>query len=127
MTRKRRSQRLRRVDEVLRQTISDNLLTLTDPRLRGVVVTGVEASPDTAAATVYVQISANEHRQERSLAALERARPVLQARINEEMHLRHTPILRFTLDDSADEGRRIEALLADLEPLPPPVEPEEGV
>jgi ribosome-binding factor A len=116
VTRKRRTQRLRRVDEALRQIISDELLGRGDARLATVAVTGVEASPDTAFADVFVQVSGGPQRRERALRALERARVPLQATINQQMHLRHTPVLRFHLDESADRGARIEALLADYEP-----------
>jgi ribosome-binding factor A len=117
VTRKRRTQRLRRVDEVLRQVISDELIGRSDPRLDGVVVTGVESSADVAHAQVFVHLPANEHRRPKALEALERARPSLQARINAEMHLRLTPILHFVEDDTLERAMRIEQLLAEHRPL----------
>ena len=123
MTRKRRSQRLRRVDEVVRQVVADALLEQNDQRVRAVVVTGVEVSADTAYADVYVQLAGNDHRRERSLEALEKVRPRIQARVNEEMHLRLTPVLRFRIDETFDHAMRIERLLAENPPLP---EQQEG-
>jgi ribosome-binding factor A len=117
MTRKRRTQRLRRVDETLRLVISASLLELRDRPLEGVVVTGVEASSDTAYADVYVQLPGNDARRAKSLAALERVRPSIQAAINEEMHLRLTPVLRFRVDDTLEQGLRIEQLLAEHRPV----------
>ena len=117
MTRKRRTQRLRRVDETLRQVISDSLLALADRQLQGVVVTGVEASSDTAYADVYVQLPGSEARRAKSLAALERVRPAIQARINDEMHLRLTPVLRFRVDETLEQSLRIERLLAEHKPV----------
>ena len=124
MTRKRRTQRLRRVDEVLRQVVSDALLERADPRLDGVVVTGVEASADVAHAQVFVQAPTNEHRRARAFDALERARPTIQARINGEMHLRLTPVLHFVVDETIERALRIEQLLADHRPVYPEGEPE---
>jgi ribosome-binding factor A len=122
VTRKKRTQRLRRVDEVLRQVVSDSLLGMSDPRLRSVVITGVEASADVAYADVYVQITGNEHRREKVLEALERARPGIQSRINAEMRLRLTPVLRFSIDETFDRALRIEELLSKHQPLPVPPE-----
>jgi len=117
MTRKRRTQRLRRVDETLRQVISDSLLGYGERQLEGIVVTGVEASSDTAYADVYVQVPGNEAKRAKSLAALERLRPAIQSRINDEMHLRLTPVLRFRVDETLEQGLRIEQLLAEHKPV----------
>lgn len=120
MTRRRRTQRLRRIDEVLRQVVSASLLEMADARTRGVVVTGVEASPDVAYADVFVQIPGPVERREKVLEALDRTRPAIQSRINGEMHLRLTPVLRFAIDETFDRAMRIEQLLAEHQPLPDP-------
>lgn len=126
MTRKRRTQRLRRVDETLRQIISESLLANRDRHLEGIVVTGVETSSDTAYADVFVQVPGNDARRERGLAALERVRSSIQARINDEMHLRLTPVLRFRRDETLEHSIRIEQLLAEHRPVgDPPVEDPE--
>ena len=117
MTRKRRTQRLRRVDETLRQVISETLLDNRDRHLEGIVVTGVETSSDTAYADVFVQVPGNDARRERGLAALERVRPAIQARINDEMRLRLTPVLRFRRDETLEHSIRIEQLLAEHRPV----------
>jgi ribosome-binding factor A len=114
----KKSQRGRRVDEVLRQVVSDALLRRADPRLRGVAVTGVDASRDVAYADVHVQLAGNEHRREKAMAALEASRPGLQAQINAELHLRRTPVLRFHHDASFDRALRIEQILHEHVPAP---------
>jgi ribosome-binding factor A len=116
VARKRRTQRLRRVDETLRQVIADSLLVHDDPLVASVVVTGVETSSDTAYADVFVQVPGAEARRPKALAAIERARPGIQARINAEMHLRATPVLRFQHDDSLEHALRIDRLLAEHAP-----------
>ena len=45
-----------------------------------------------------------------ALAGLEAARGLLQQRVNAELHLRRTPVLRFYLDPSLEQGERIEEL-----------------
>ncbi len=125
MTRKKRTQRLRRVDETLRQIISEALLANRDRHLEGIVVTGVETSSDTAYADVYVQVPGNDAKRERGLAALERVRPSIQHKINDEMHLRLTPVLRFRRDETLEHSIRIEQLLAEHKPVdPPPADPQ---
>lgn len=49
----RRYPRSARVNEVVRETIADELERLSDPRLGLVTVTGVDVSPDLRQATVY--------------------------------------------------------------------------
>jgi ribosome-binding factor A len=98
MTRKRRTQRLRRVDETLRQIISDSILAHGERQLESVVVTGVEASSDTAFADVYVQVPGNDVKRQKTLAAL-------------------TPVLRFRVDDTLEQGLRIERLLQEHKPV----------
>jgi ribosome-binding factor A len=126
MPRRGRTQRLRRVDETLRHVISDGLVGMSDARLRAVAVTGVEASPDTAYADVFVHIPGNEQRRAKTMAALEGARAVLQSRIASEMHLRNTPVLRFRIDEAIDHGQRIDQILAEHPPLPDPEPVETG-
>jgi ribosome-binding factor A len=87
-----------------------------------VTVVEVRASKDTAVADVFVQLHGNEKAQQRALAGLEAARPVLQASVNEELSLRNTPVLRFIHDESIDRANRIEQLLRDN----PPVLPEDA-
>ena len=116
MKRRQPSQRGRRVDEVLRQVISEGLTGMSDPRLRLVTVTGVKATTDTAFADVFVQVHGNEARRDKALEGLEAARPVLQAQVNQQLHLRRTPVLRFQYDATYDHGMRIEQILQEHEP-----------
>jgi ribosome-binding factor A len=45
---------MRRVDESLRQLLSERIGELKDPRIGFVTVTGVKTTPDLKQATVYV-------------------------------------------------------------------------
>jgi ribosome-binding factor A len=115
------SDRMRRVNEALREVISQSLGTLKDPRIGFVTVTEVRASPDLAQATVYVSVLGNATRRERTLAALEAARGIVQQRVNRELHLKRTPRLVFAYDESVEHAARIGKLLAAAgEPSAPP-------
>jgi ribosome-binding factor A len=84
-----------------------------------VTVVEVRASKDTAVADVFVQLRGNESAQQRALAGLEAARPVLQGAVNDELSLRNTPVLRFIHDESIDRAGRIEQLLREHPPVLP--------
>ena len=109
-------ERMRRVNEALRQVLSEALLDLKDPRIGFVTVTGVETSPDLRNARVYVSVLGGERKRERSLAALTAAHGVLQARVSRELHLKRTPLLAFEYDPSVEQGVRMSQLIAELAP-----------
>jgi ribosome-binding factor A len=107
-----------RVDELVRQVISEALVGMADPRLRLVTVTGAKTTKDSAYADVWVQVHGNDKRAERALEGLEAARGLLQQRVNAELHLRRTPVLRFYIDPSLEQGQRIEELIREVEQEP---------
>ena len=76
------SERMRRVNESLRQVLSEALLELKDPRIGFVTVTGVETSSDLRQATVWVSVLGSEKKRSASMTGLEAAHGVLQARLS---------------------------------------------
>ena len=75
------SDRMRKVNELLREVLSEAVLELKDPRIGFVTITGVRTSPDLRHAIVYVSVLGSERKRERSLEGLDAAHGVLQARI----------------------------------------------
>jgi ribosome-binding factor A len=114
------SERMRRVNEAVRAVVADAMADLKDPRIGMVTVTGVRVTPDLGEATIYVSVLGSAKKRAATLAGLESARGVLQARINRELSLRKTPSLAFAYDDSVERGVRmtklIDELAADLPP-----------
>jgi ribosome-binding factor A len=110
------SERMRRVNEALREVVSESISTLEDPRIGFVTVTQVRASPDLAQATVYVSVLGNERRRERTLAALDAARGVIQQRVGDELRLKRTPKLLFAYDETVERAARISELLDAADP-----------
>lgn len=103
---------MRRVNEVLRQVISEAITSeLRDPRVELVTVNSVDASPDLSSAKVYVTVLGDEHTREEALAGLKRAHGILQGRIAQETSMKRTPTLTFKYDESVETGLRIAALL----------------
>src|SRR5688500_3084031 len=108
--------RMRRVNESLRQVLSEGLLDLKDPRIGFVTVTGVKTSPDLRQATVYVSVLGGEKKRVATLAGLEAAHGVLQARISRELRLKRTPTLTFEYDHAVEQGVRMSKLIDELVP-----------
>jgi ribosome-binding factor A len=107
---------MRRVNEAVRQVLSEAVGELKDPRLGFVTVTGVQTSPDLRTARVYVSVLGSERMRERSLAALTSAHGVLQARIARELRLKRTPQLTFEYDPTVERGVRMSQLIDELAP-----------
>lgn len=107
------SDRMRRVNEAVREIVSSALTsgTLQDPRIGFVTVTGVETSPDLRSAVVFVSVFGSEQEREDSLEALTESRADLQHEIALHLRMKNTPILRFSYDDSVDRGMRIKELI----------------
>ena len=107
--------RMRRVDEAIRQVIGDALAgEVKDPRVGFITVTDVKTSADLRHARVYVSVLGDERQREESLRGLRSAHGFLQARVAEELHLKRTPALRFSYDETTDRAMRVEALLDEI-------------
>ena len=105
---------MRRVNEAVRAVVADAVGDLKDPRIGMVTVTGVTVTPDLCEATVYVSVLGSEKKRRATLAGLESAHGVLQARINRELNLRRTPTLAFAYDHAVERGVRMTQLIDEL-------------
>lgn len=105
---------MRRVNESVRAVVADGLGELKDPRIGMVTVTGVHVTPDLAEARVFVSVLGSDKKRAATLAGLESARGVLQAKLGRQLSLRRTPMLTFTHDDSVERGVRMTKLIEDL-------------
>ena len=108
------SERLRRVDEAVKEVLSEGIGELKGPRIGFVTVTGVRTSPDLRHAKVFVSVLGSERKREQSLAGLAAAHGVLQARVARELRLKRTPQLAFEYDPSVERGVRMTQLIDEL-------------
>ncbi len=107
-----KSERMRRVDEAVREVLSDAITSeIKDPRVGFVTVTDVDTSPDLRHARVYVSVLGGDSVRRRSLDGLRSAHGYLQKRVARELRIKHTPTLDFLYDDSVDRSLRIQELL----------------
>ena len=104
--------RMRRVDEAVREVLSDAIShQVKDPRVGFVTVTAVETAPDLRRARVFVSVLGEQGVRERSLDGLRSAHGVLQRAVARELRLKHTPALEFVYDDTSERGMRIAELI----------------
>jgi ribosome-binding factor A len=107
---------MRRVNEALREVLSEAVAELKDPRIGFVTLTGVDTSRDLRHAVVYVSVLGSERKREATLAGLESSRGLLQARVNRELRLKRTPQLTFEYDPTVERGVRLTQLIDELSP-----------
>jgi ribosome-binding factor A len=109
------SQRQLRAGELIRHALTDILAReeFADPDIAGksITVTEVRISPDLKAASAFVAPLGGEE-MGKTAAALNRAAGFIRGRLAREVELRVMPTIRFVPDDSYDEARRIDQLLA---------------
>jgi len=110
------SDRMRRVNEAVREVISEGVGEVKDPRVGFVTITGVKTSADLRHATVFVSVLGTQRKREKTLAGLAAAHGVLQARLARELRLKRTPQLTFEYDPTVERGVRMTQLIDELAP-----------
>ena len=106
------SDRMRRVNEAVRQVLSEAVGELKDPRIGFVTVTGVKTSPDLRHATVFVKPLLGQD-EETVLKALRTHTAFLQRSVAGRVNTKYAAKLKFLADESFDEGSHIDSLLRD--------------
>jgi ribosome-binding factor A len=110
------TERMRRVNEAVREALADAVGELKDPRIGFVTITAVKTSPDLRQARVYVSVLGNERKREKTLEGLQSAHGVLQAKLASELRMKRTPQLAFEYDPTVEEGVRMSQLIDELAP-----------
>ncbi len=110
------TERMRRGNEGMRGDLARGGPTLKDPRIGFVTVTGVVTTTDLVHATVYVSVLGSEKKLRATLAGLQAAHGVLQARVGRELRLRRTPQLTFEYDPTVERGMRLTKLIDEVAP-----------
>jgi ribosome-binding factor A len=107
---------MRRVNEAVREVVSEAVGELKDPRIGFVTVTGVETSSDLRHARVFVSVLGSEAKRAKTLDGLAAAHGVLQARLARELRMKRTPQLAFEYDPTVERGVRMTQLIDELAP-----------
>ncbi len=116
------SVRLRRVAEQIRGELSEILREeVRDPRLRLLTITRVKVASDMGAATIFYSPLGEDPDEDRARELEEAMLAVtgfVRRSLSKRIKLRHTPSLRFILDDSIAEGTETLSLIRSLDVQP---------
>jgi ribosome-binding factor A len=110
------SERMRRVNEVVREVLAETLPELKDPRIGLVTITGVETAADLKHATVFVSVLGSEKKRAATLRGLDAAHGLLQSRLARQLRMKRTPQLTFEYDPTVERGVRMSRLIDELAP-----------
>jgi ribosome-binding factor A len=111
------SQRVRRVNESVREVLAEAVLGLKDPRLGFLTVTEVRSTPDLRHAEVFYTALPDDAESLASTAqGLASAQPLLRRELGARLRMKYVPELTFTHDPVPARGRRIEGLLREERP-----------
>ncbi len=119
------SNRLLRVNELLKQELANYISKEFDFTNVLVSIHSVDVSPNLRAADVFVGVVGEANAMKRVIEKLNHNRVAMQTYIGKRMTMRYTPKLTFCSDDSIERGVRIVALLDDIADQPTAL-PEEG-
>lgn len=102
-----------RIRKILIKELSDIIQhKVKDSRISGIIsVTDVELSHDYKYAKVYVSIFSTEASQKEVMDAIEESASFIRGELSKRIRIRHTPELKFFLDESIEKARKINDLL----------------
>ncbi len=101
-----------RLAETIKKEVSDILRNnVKDPRVGFVTITDVEVSGDKRHAKVYFSVMGDQQDRKSTQRALSSASGFIRNELGQRLTLRYTPELEFYLDESLDEGIKIQQLL----------------
>ena len=107
--------RTKRLDELLREEISDIITRqVDDPRIGFLTITDVEVAPDLRHANVWVSVIGSVEEKKQTLRALAHAMPFVRQRLG-RLRLKRIPDLHVKEDETAARGTRVMKILEELE------------
>ena len=96
---------VREISEIIQQK-------LKDPRIEGIIsVTEIELSPDYRHAKVYISVYGKDEQKESIIEAIEESASIIRKEVGRRIRLRHTPELKFFLDESLEKGQKLTDLI----------------
>ncbi len=100
-----------RVTGQIRAVLSELLLQeVNDPRLDGVVISGVRVNRDRTRAEVFFSVIGDDERERQAGDGFAAAANFLRRELGRRMHIRTVPSLEFRRDTSFEYGDRMERL-----------------
>ena len=119
------SRRTEKLARLIRESVSTTVLfEIRDPRVQNVTVLGAEVAGDMRSAKVRVSVMGDERDEQLALHGLESARGFLQAKLNDRVDLRYTPILSFEIDHGVKQSLEASRVLREIEEREGPINPD---
>lgn len=114
------TRRMERVNDLLREVISDLVLRSTkDPRLSGIFsITEVVSSPDLRHAKVYVSVMGSDEEKAEVLRAFGHASGFIRHQLASQTTLRRVPDLTFCQDEAIEHGHHLLQVMGKLRQEP---------
>ena len=105
------SLRMRRVSELIRQSVAEILSNeIDDPKVKDVVITEVKVTKDLSIAKIFFT-TYNRKELGTIKKALGRTTGYLHKRLTKVLHLKRVPKIEFLFDEVEQYGAKIEALI----------------
>lgn len=104
-----------RISAEIQRIISTMIIEeLSDPRIFGVSITGVEMSPDNWIAKVYISLIGSEEKIKDAIDGLTSASGIIKRKIADALRVQHTPDLRFFHDPTMERAAMMEKLFKEI-------------
>ena len=104
--------RTRRVAEQMQRELAQLIqFEIKDPRVGMVTVSAVEVSKDLSVAKVFISTLGDEQELNDTVVVLDKAAGFLRHELGRRMTIRAVPELRFHIDKSIAQGRRLSDLI----------------
>lgn len=100
-----------RFEELICQHVSRLALTLKDPAMGFVTITGATVTADVSTARIYYSVFGTDAEKEDTKAAFERAKPYIRRELAQVENMRRVPQLIFIYDDTVEKAARVNAIL----------------
>lgn len=107
------SQRVEKVESVVRQVVAAELINELGSAGAGVTVTAVDVSPDLRQATVWLGVVTGDP--EAIMEQVQAARRAVQAKLAATLTTKFVPRLQFQLDQGGQYADHISRILHDLD------------
>ncbi len=105
------SQRIDRVNELIKQEISKILLKEIDISNVLVTITNIDTSPDLKNCKIKVSVIPTD-KSELALEIIDKKIYFIQQELNKKLHLKYIPKLSFEIDKVESKAQRIEEILS---------------
>lgn len=104
-----------RVGELIMEEMANIILygEVNDPRLRNVVITGVDMSDDLSHAKIYFTTMNKDMPVKDIEDGFDKAKGFIKRILSKRLRLRKFPELNFRYDESLEKGYRVDKLLKD--------------